>query len=98
MAREVEDEDSGKHLYLNHTLVESFCFCFCFCFCRSTNHRFGPTATMILLFEHPTRVGCESAQSNLRAVLSRPGPPASCSRCERSPDTVGWCVASRRVV
>jgi hypothetical protein len=102
LAREIEDEDSGKHLYLNHPLVESFCFCFCFCccfcFCRSTNHRFGLTATMILLFEHPTRVGCESAQSTLRAVLSRPGAPASCSRCERPLNTACWCVASRRVV
>src|SRR5260370_39819168 len=74
-AREVEDEDSGKHLYLNHPFVESFCFCCCFCFCRSTNHRFGPTATMILLFEHPTQVGCESAQSTLRAVLAAQGHP-----------------------
>jgi hypothetical protein len=51
LAREVDDEGSGKHLFLNHPLVEGFAFAVA---CRSTNHRFGPTATMILLFEHPT--------------------------------------------
>jgi hypothetical protein len=50
LAREVDDEGSGEHLFLNHPLVEGFAFAFC----RCTNHRFGLTATMILLFEHPT--------------------------------------------
>src|SRR5215472_18102196 len=94
LAREVEDEDSGKHLILNHHSWKGFCCCFC----RSTNHRFGPTTAMILLCEHPTPVGCESAQSILRPALNRPGAPASCSRCERPLDTACWCVASRRVV
>src|SRR5215831_14918580 len=53
---------------------------------------------MILLCEHPTPVGCESAQSILRPALNRPGAPASCSRCERPLDTACWCEASSRVV
>jgi hypothetical protein len=44
-AREGEDKDSGKHLHLNHPWMEGLD--------RSTNHRFGPTAAMILLLEHP---------------------------------------------
>src|SRR5260370_35935785 len=97
-------------------------------FDRSTNHRFDPTAAMILLFEHPAatsrRAGAKVEKRSLffqgaffapsfaRALLldarvpnqpcggpfSPPGPPASCSRCERPPDTSCWCVASRRVV
>src|SRR5437773_4296244 len=52
-AREVEDQDSGN-LTLNHISVED---------------RFhqpsirSSTSTMILLCEHPTYAGCESAQS-----------------------------------
>jgi hypothetical protein len=49
LPKKFDDEDTGKHLYLNHPLVEGFAFA-----CRSTNHRFGPTTAMILLFEHPT--------------------------------------------
>ena len=43
-------------------------------------------------------VGCESAQSAHRPSLRRPGAPAGCSRCERSPDTAFACAASSRVV
>ena len=49
--RTLTTEDTGKHLYLNHLSVEGFAVVFA---CRSTNHRFGPTTAMILLFEHPT--------------------------------------------
>jgi hypothetical protein len=46
LAREVEDKESGKHLYLNHLLVELVAV--------PPNHRYGLTSAMILLFEHPT--------------------------------------------
>src|SRR5882724_5978370 len=41
----------------------------------------------------------ESAQSILRSIRrgGRPGAPASCSRYERSLDTLSSCVASSRV-
>jgi hypothetical protein len=71
LAREVEDEDSGKHLILNHPFVERFCCCFC----RSTNHRFGPTAAMILLFEHPTQLGARAPNQSFGWFLASQGHP-----------------------
>src|SRR5438105_8337765 len=84
-AREVEDQDSGN-LTLNHSTVELV----------PPTIDSAQTATMILLCEHPARAGCESAQSIQRSSLRQPGPPAGCSRCERSLDTRSGCAASRR--
>ncbi len=42
--------------------------------------------------------GCESAHSVFRSSFRRPRPMSGCSRCERSPDTLCWCAASRRAV
>src|SRR5271157_48472 len=41
------------------------------------------------------RSGCESAQSISRSSFRRPQHVAGCSRCERSPDRLCWCAASR---
>src|SRR6478609_1092733 len=53
---------------------------------------------MILLFEHPTSSWVRERPINSSDGVTRPGAPASCSRCERLPDTACWCEASRRVV
>src|SRR6478672_11978020 len=59
-------------VFLNHPLVEGFAFAFC----RSTNHRFGPTATMILLFEHPTSMlGARAPNQTLGRGLAGQGTP-----------------------
>src|SRR6266851_352980 len=59
----------------------------------------GKWKTVFIVFHFCTaHAGCESAQSIQRSSLRRPGPPAGCSRCERSLDTVSRCVASSRVV
>ena len=64
-----------------------------------------PTIDTALNIDHDSsmrtsrrRAGCESAQSIHRSSLRRPGAPAGCSRCERSPDTPSGYAASSRVV
>jgi len=87
-AREVEDQDSGN-LTLNHSPVED----------RSTNHRFGHDSDndSSMRTSHLVR-DARAPTQHLRSSLRRPGAAPSCSRCERSPDTVSGCAASSRVV
>jgi len=97
VAREVEDQDSG-HLTCESLLGGT----------RSTNHRYGPGCDHDSSMRTSRITGCESTQSNLRSSLRRPGPPAGCSRCERSSlrrsllerslDTRSGSAASSRVV
>src|ERR1700756_114371 len=71
--RSFVDEDTGKHLYLNHLSVEGFAFTVA---CRSTNHRFGPTTAMILLFEHPTSMlGARALNQSRGRFLAGQGHP-----------------------
>jgi hypothetical protein len=71
---------------------------------RTSSRRSGAKVENIVSFSKAVgrllhrSAGCESAHSVFRSSFRRPRPTPSCSRCERSPDTWCWCVASRRVV
>jgi hypothetical protein len=83
------DEDTRKHLYLNHLSVEGFAVAFCLPFHQPSirpNHGHDSS----IRSPNPM-LGARALNSILRPVLSRPGAPASCSRCERPLDMPCWC-------
>jgi hypothetical protein len=67
--RVLTTEDAGKHPLLESPISGRFCCCFCLPFHQPS---IRPNHDHDLLCEHPNRVGCESAQSILRQVLSLP--------------------------
>jgi len=113
LPEKVEDQGSGN-LTLNHLSVEDRSTNHRFgpyidhdSSMRTSRRRAGAKVENGFLFSkarllrrllHGPLPGCESAHSIQRSSLRRPGPPAGCSRCERSLDTVSRCVASSRVV